>query len=161
MKVINFDESGDLGFNLENERTSKFFIVTFLMADDQKQINAAVKKVSRTLRKADIKKSGGLLHSHFEKKSTRIRLLNALADKDISIAVMKLDKRKMFMAEDPHIIYSSMVTSLLNHLFIDVLLHADEDIRFIASQMDTNLFHGLYGENMNSASRNTPTLSII
>jgi hypothetical protein len=38
VKVVNFDESGDLGFNFENERTSKYFIVTFLMADKQKQL---------------------------------------------------------------------------------------------------------------------------
>jgi hypothetical protein len=139
VKVINFDESGDLGFNFENERTSKYFIVTFLMTDEQKQLSSAVKKVFRLLHKADIKKSGGTLHSHFEKKSTRIRLLKTLAKKDISIAVMKLDKRKVFMVEEPHILYSSMVTSLLNRLYIDGVLDTDEDIRFIASQMDTNL----------------------
>jgi hypothetical protein len=35
---IGFDESGDLGFDFANKRTSRYFVVTFLITADKKPI---------------------------------------------------------------------------------------------------------------------------
>lgn len=44
---IFLDESGDLGFNFENKKTSRFFVITCLVAQDLKPIQQAV---DRTLK---------------------------------------------------------------------------------------------------------------
>jgi hypothetical protein len=134
---ISFDESGDLEFNFENRRTSRFFVVTFLMTSDKRPIENVVKRVFRSLQKTAKKRSGGILHSHFEKKSTRQALLRAIAKRDVGITIMKIDKKALFLPSDPHALYIGMVTSLLNRLIIDGHLNPNGDIHFIASQMDT------------------------
>jgi hypothetical protein len=65
-------------------------------------------------------------------------LLNYLAERDVAIVSMKLDKHKMLFSEDPLVLYSSMVLSLLNKVFIDGYLDTHEEVKFIASQMHTN-----------------------
>jgi len=36
MAYIFMDESGDLGFDFKKKKTSRYFVVTFLMIDDPK-----------------------------------------------------------------------------------------------------------------------------
>ena len=55
--IIYLDESGDLGFNFSKQKTTKKFIITLLVCDDQ-DVNKQFKKaVRRTLRKLNRKKS--------------------------------------------------------------------------------------------------------
>jgi hypothetical protein len=139
--MLLFDESGDLGFNLENAKTSRYFVVAFLIATDTKQVASAVKKVFRGLSKVQIKRSHGVLHAFYEDRATRMRLLEHLSKRDVSVATMKLDKRLLTIAEDPHQLYSSMVLKLINRLHMDGHLSVEEEIRLVASQKDTNKLH--------------------
>jgi len=53
---------------------------------------------------------------------------------------MRLDKRKIFIAENPHKLYSSMVVTLINRLYADNTFDAEEEIQLIASKMHTNKY---------------------
>jgi hypothetical protein len=133
-----YDESGNLGFDLTKSGTSKYFIITLMLVNNRNSVIKAVKKVFASLSKTDKKHSHGILHAYYEKQSTRLKLLRLLAGRDIKIAVMKLDKSKLFVAGDPHILYASMVNMLLNRLFIEGILSADDRLHLIASQMETS-----------------------
>ncbi|MBQ5945564.1 DUF3800 domain-containing protein [bacterium] len=50
------DESGDLGFNMTKSRTSKFFVITFLVTKDEKIPNLIIKKFFQWLKHFLIKK---------------------------------------------------------------------------------------------------------
>lgn len=45
------DESGDLGFDFENKKPSRFFVITLLAVTDTKSIKIINKAVARTLDK--------------------------------------------------------------------------------------------------------------
>jgi hypothetical protein len=138
MKTIHFDESGDLGFDFTKQGTSGHFIATFLISTNHKSVISAVKKVFRTMSGTEIKHSHGVLHAYYEKKETRIKLLRYLAERDIQIAVMRYDKRKVLVADDEHTIYNSIVTTLINRLYIEGFIGRDEEIHLIASRKNTN-----------------------
>jgi predicted membrane GTPase involved in stress response len=135
------DESGDLGFNFENSRTTNYFSIALLITSDTRAVSNAVRNTFRTLRKTQVKRSGGILHCHYEDKQTRVRLLGQLAERDIKIATIKLDKRKLLFVDNQQTIYSSMVVSLLNRLYQDGHLNTSDEVKFIASQMATNKNH--------------------
>ncbi len=44
MSYIFMDESGELGFDFKKEKTSKFFVVTFIFTKDKNTLNKIVKK---------------------------------------------------------------------------------------------------------------------
>jgi hypothetical protein len=48
MAYIFMDESGDLGFG---ERSSKWFLITIIVVDDDRTLERVVKKVWKSLRK--------------------------------------------------------------------------------------------------------------
>jgi hypothetical protein len=136
-----FDESGDLGFDLSKEGTSKYFFTSFLITNSKQAVEKPVKNTTKTLSRSQIKRRGGILHAYYEDKSTRIHLLRALAAKDIRVAIMRLDKKKVMIPGDPLVLYSSMVTSLLNRLYIENHLSSDDEVLLVASQMGTNATH--------------------
>jgi hypothetical protein len=148
---ILFDESGDLGFDLSKKGTSKYFFVSFLITNNKQAIEKSVSNTIKTLSKSQIKRRGGVLHAYYEDVLTRKTLLRALSKKDIRIAIMKLDKEKIVVHNDSLILYSSMVTALINHLYWDKHLLPNDVVRFIASQMGTNAYHN---ENFLSAVEN-------
>ncbi len=45
MSYIFMDESGDLGFNFNKKKTSRYFVVTFLFASDKNIIGKLVKNI--------------------------------------------------------------------------------------------------------------------
>jgi len=51
MSYIFLDESGDLGFNFQKKKTSKFFIVTCLFTENKRPIEKVVRKTHLELRK--------------------------------------------------------------------------------------------------------------
>jgi hypothetical protein len=141
MVVLMSDESGDLGFDFSKSKTSRFFIISLIIVTDKKQVANTVKRVFRAMAKAKIRRASGVLHAHYEDDATRKRLLKTLSTKDIGIAVMRLDKHKLVLGRDPHILYSGMVIKLINQLFIDGYLDPSEGFELIASQADTNRLH--------------------
>jgi hypothetical protein len=84
------------------------------------------------------KKKGAYLHSHYEKPITRKRLLEGLATKDVKIATMRLDKRKVLFPGKPNELYSTMVVSLINRLYADGIISKSNDISFVASRRNTS-----------------------
>jgi hypothetical protein len=141
MIYILHDESGDLGFNFENPRTTNYFIIVFLMTSNVRLVANAVRNTFRTLRKAQKKRSGGILHCHYEDRQTRIRLLKQLAERDIKIAAIKLDKRDTVLIDNQQVLYSSMVVSLFNRLYKDRHISLNDNVKFVASQVATNKHH--------------------
>jgi hypothetical protein len=135
-----FDESGDLGFDFSKEGTSKHLIITLMIAEDKRPVSALVKKVFKTLPPARKHKSGGELHARYEKEITVKRLLSALATKDIKIASMRLDKRKLLISGNPNELYTSVVISLINRLYSDGHISDNDSISLIASRRNTSKY---------------------
>jgi hypothetical protein len=131
------DESGDLGFDLSKLGTSRHFLITFLIAKDTKPVIKVVKKVFAELSKSDRRHTHGVLHAINEKQSTREKLLRRLHKKDVTFACLHLDKSRLSVGENPHILYASMVNTLLNKVINDKLVE-DSEITLLISQLETS-----------------------
>jgi len=70
MAYIFLDESGDLGFNFNKRKTSKFFVITFLATENKKIIEKIVKKTHSELKKK-YKRRFGVLHASKDKPIIR------------------------------------------------------------------------------------------
>jgi len=134
---IYFDESGCLGFDLTKSGTRNHILITFLILNECRPVISLAKKIILTLPKLRMKK-GAYLHSHYEKPITRRRLLKGLSTKDVKIATMRLDKRKVLFPGKPNELYSTMVVSLINRLYIDGVIKKTDNIEFIASRRNTS-----------------------
>ena len=138
MTYIYFDESGDLGFDFTKCGTSTKFSLAFLILNNKRQISSLVKKVFTSLPKAAKYKNSGVLHAYYEKAATIKKLLTGLAMKDVSIATIHLDKRKVPIANNPHELYANMVTALINRLCSDGIINGADGITLIASRCNTS-----------------------
>lgn len=142
MSYIFLDESGDLGFDFNKKKTSKFFIVTFLFVKENKSsIEKIVKKVHSELKKK-LKRKAGVLHAVNEKPTTRQRLLKRLADKDCAIMIIYLNKRKVFtkLQDEKQVLYNYVTNILLDHVYTKKIVPIDKEIQLIASRRETNKF---------------------
>jgi hypothetical protein len=100
MAYIFMDESGDLGFDFTKVKTSRHFVVTFLLMPDEGTVRAArkiVKKVVRTMSKRGRRKHTGVLHAHKESPAIRRRLLAEVAKLDIGIFTIVLNKQRVYV----------------------------------------------------------------
>ena len=138
MRYIYLDESGDMGFDFSKSGTSKHLLITFLMLNEPRPIVSLVKKVFTSLLTTTKRKNNDMLHAYYEKDVTVKRLLNGLASKDVKIATMRLDKRKVLFIGNTHELYSSMVVALINRLYSDGFIDSNKDIKFIASRKNTS-----------------------
>jgi len=137
MTYIYFDESGCLGFDFTKSGTKNHILITFLILSECRPIISLVKKVILTLPNLR-KKKGAYLHSHYEKPITRKRLLKGLAKKEVKIATMRLNKRKVLFPGKPNELYSTMVVSLINRLYTDGIINKADNLEFIASRRNTS-----------------------
>jgi hypothetical protein len=154
------DESGDLGVNLNNARTSRVFLITFLITGDKRYVGLVMKKTFSALIQSGKKRPTGVLHAYHEDDATRRRVLRLLSEKDIQIATIRLDKRKIFVLEEPHQLYSNMVIALINRLYNDGIFEAEEEINLIASQMHTNRLRNKEFLNLVEHGVNTPRFRV-
>ena len=138
MVYLYLDESGDLFFDLTKKGSSKKFSIAFLVVKNKRPVQKLVKKVFKTLPPALIRKCNGVLHAKYEKPVTIKRLLTGLATKDVFIASMCLDKRKILLSTDQNELYTNIVISLINRLYADGLFDNNYDINLIASQRNTS-----------------------
>jgi len=141
MKYIYMDESGCQGLNLDLHRTSRHFLMTFLLTNNKRALDKIVKKVYKGLSKSDIKhrkRKNGVLHAYYEDKVTRKRLLNFLAEADVKIITIRLDKRKLFLPMEKTALYSHITNTLLNKCVNNGILSLDDPVVFIASKLYTN-----------------------
>jgi hypothetical protein len=134
------DETGNLGFDLTKAGTSRYFITTMIVSAKRQPVVKAVKKVFKSLSKTDKKHTHGILHAVYEKHGTRIKLLKLLSQQDTKIVALVLDKSQVYVTEDPHILYASMVNMMLNKLYIDGHLDTKSKIELIISQLETSRY---------------------
>lgn len=140
MTYLFLDESGDLGFD-PKKKNSKYFVITIIFASDKKQLESIVKKIHKNLRKKVKKLSGGVLHAVKEKPVTRKRLLKSLAEKEISIMTIYLNKSKVYthLQDEKHVLYN-YVTNILLDRIMTKHLDKDKEIILIAAKRETNKF---------------------
>ncbi|MFH1402339.1 MAG: DUF3800 domain-containing protein [Patescibacteria group bacterium] len=141
MSYIFLDESGDLGFNFERKKTSKFFVITFLFVDDKKPIEKVVKKVHSTL-KRKFKKKVGVLHATKEKPVTRQRLLKLLREKDCHLMTIYLNKNKVYtkLKNEKQVLYNYVTNILLDRIYTRKIISINKEIKLVASRRETNKF---------------------
>jgi len=138
MKYIYLDESGDMGFDFSKSGTSNHLLITFLMLSEYRPIISLVKKVFTSLLTTTKRKNNDMLHAYYEKEITVKRMLSGLASKDIMIASLRLDKRKVLLTSNTHELYTSMVVALINRLYADGIIGNADDIKLIASRKNTS-----------------------
>ena len=141
MAYIFMDESGDLGFNEQKEKTSKNFIIAFLFSQNKNILDKIVKKVFNALPQNIKKKHSGTFHCYKEQPKVRLKLLSLLKDKkDISIMIIRLNKGNVWtdLRQENSILYNYVVNILLNRVFSKKLIPIKDKIVFIQSQRETN-----------------------
>lgn len=89
-----------------------------------------------------MKDKGKILHAYHEKPVTRIRLLRCLAEKDVSIVTIILNKRKVYtrLREEKAVLYNYVTNILLDRIFTRKLIPAAGKIELIAERRETNKF---------------------
>ena len=141
MAYIYMDESGDLGFDITKWRTSKFFVITFLITKDEKTPNIIMKKSFNWMKHKKIKIKWWVFHAFSHLESTIQKVLNIAIEYDISIMTLVLDKRKVYSYtnSEKHVLYNIIVNKLLDAVINKNLVSdKDEIIHFIASRRETS-----------------------
>lgn len=142
MSYIFLDESGDLGFDLSKQGTSKHFLITFLFVKDSKVLERVVKKTFRSMSQKQVWQHVGVLHAFKEHPKTRLRLLKALNETDISILCIYLNKQQVYtmLQDEKSVLYTNVTNILLSRIFTKKLIPTDEEIHLVASRRETNRF---------------------
>lgn len=149
MSYIFFDESGDLGFDFSKKRTSRYFVVTFLFTAEKRRVERAVKKTFTGLSPHDSKGHAGVLHAVNELPRTRQKLLNLLAEQDITVLTLYLDKKRVYtkLKDEREVLYNFVANTLLDRIMSKELIPTDEPITLIASRRETSRFLNLNFKN--------------
>lgn len=92
MVYIFLDESGDLSFS-GLKGNSKFFFITCIICENKRELEKCVKKVFRSLSKAEVRRHNGVLHCFKESDRVRQRLLRLLSNMNVSIIYIGLNKK--------------------------------------------------------------------
>ena len=143
MSYIFIDESGDLGFNFEKKKTTKYFVVTFLLVENKDILDKLVKKVFKGFSKKEIQSHNGVLHAFKELPKTRQKLLSLFQEhKCGSVITIYLNKKKVYtkLKDEKHILYNYVTNILLDRVCTKKLISTKEKIYIIASQRETNKF---------------------
>ena len=143
MSYIFLDESGDLGFDFSKKKTSKYFVVTFLLTDDKVSVERLIKKVFKGFSKKQIQSHSGVLHAYKELSVTRQKLLTSFASKKYgTIITIYLDKRKVYtkLKDEKHVLYNYVTNILLDRVYTKKLIPIDQKICVIAAKRETNKF---------------------
>lgn len=141
MAYIFLDESGDLGFDFEKKRTSKFFVITVLFVDQKRPIEKLIRKVHAGLRKK-YKIRTSVLHAAKEEPVNIIRICRGLADKHCKVMTIYLDKSKVYtnLRDEKHVLYNYIVNILLDRIMNKHLVSKKDGVILVASRRETNKF---------------------
>ncbi len=142
MAYIFLDESGDLGFDFDKQRTSRFFVITFLFCENKRSIEKLVALTHSELKRQH-KMKGSILHCYREKPITRQRLLHRLAKKECSIMTVYLDKKRVYtrLQDEKDILYNYVTNILLDRIMTKKILGSKlEHVTLIASRRETSKF---------------------
>lgn len=143
MAYIFLDESGDLGFDFNKKKTSKYFVVTFLFVKQKIPIERMVKKIFRSFSGTEVKNHHGVLHAFKETPKTRQKLLKLFRENKASnILVIYLNKKKVYtkLQDEKAVLYNYVTNILLDRMYTKKLVPANEKISLIASRRETNKF---------------------
>lgn len=142
MAYIFLDESGDLGFNFKKKKTSKFFVVAFLFLKNKGPVEKIIKKIFKSFTKKEKKFHKGVLHCFKETPRVRIKVLNLLKEKDVSVIAIYLNKKKVYtrLQDEKHVLYNYVTNILLDRIYNKKIISIKEPINFIASRRETNKF---------------------
>lgn len=142
MAYIFLDESGDLGFDFEKKKTSKYFVVTFLFVRDKKPIEKIIKKLFANFNKKEVKSHNGVIHAFKEKPATRQKLLTSLNEKEVSIISIYLNKSKVYtrLQDEKQVLYNYIANILLDRVYTKKLIPTNDPITLVASRRETNKF---------------------
>ncbi len=142
MSYIFLDESGDLGFDFTKSKTSQVFVVTFLFVQNKEPVERIVKKVFKQFSPLERSFHHGCLHAHKEKPKVRNQVLNLLAEKDVSVMAIYLNKKKVYtnLQDEKHVLYNYVTNILIDRVYNKKLVPLNETIHLVASRRETNKF---------------------
>ncbi|MCA9341012.1 DUF3800 domain-containing protein [Candidatus Saccharibacteria bacterium] len=140
--TVYMDESGDLGFDFTKQKTSRYFVVSFVFTAHPRQLDKMVNKIFHGFTKKEVKNHHGVLHCYKEHPKNRVRLLNSLAKSNSSVLTLKLDKKRVYtrLHDEKHVLYNYVVNILLDRMIGKKLIPLDGEIRFVASRRETSKF---------------------
>ena len=139
MAYIYMDESGDLGFN-DYELNSKFFIITFLIANNEKEISNVVKNLYKWMEGKKVRrKKSAFFHANQEWKASVKRALDLASRRDIRVVSLVLQKDILSWKdkENIHSLYNKAVWYLLEQCERRNYLTYKDKHYFIASRKET------------------------
>lgn len=140
--TIYMDESGDLGFDFTKQKTSSYFVVSFLFCSNPRRIDKIIKKIFSGFSKIEVKNHHGILHAYKERPTTRVRLLRELQSEDIAVLTIRLNKHQVYtrLHDEKHVLYNYVVNILLDRMVSKKLVPLSGSVRFVASKRETNKF---------------------
>lgn len=136
MVYVFLDESGDLGFKITS---SKWFLFTMAVSQDQKCLDRVVRKYRQHLRKKY--KRIGELHANRADYIMRRQLLKLLAEvKDLKVLCVILNKHKVYsdLQNQKNYLYNYAANILMDRLHNKNLLTDKEPIELLVDRKDTN-----------------------
>lgn len=144
MSYIFLDESGDLGFNFNKKKTSKFFVVTLLFINNKRPIEKIIKNIHRGLRKK-YKMRDGMIHACKEEPITCARVCRKISEKNCKVMSIYLNKNKVFtkLQNEKAILYNYVINILLDRIFTKRIVDKNNPVILIASRRETNKFLNL------------------
>lgn len=143
MAFIFMDESGDLGFDFNKSKTSQYFVMAFLISENEHCLNKIVAQTFKSISKKERVTHNGLLHCNKEKESVKFRLLQLLQDQQTtSIIIIKLNKKRIFtrLNDEKQALYNYVCNILLDRLINKNILLPEDSVTFVASRRETNKF---------------------
>jgi hypothetical protein len=128
VKYIFIDESGDLG---SKNTSSKYFIFTAVLTDNQRVLEHCIKKVWNNLNKKQ--KRFGELHAYNEKDVVRQKILEKINNSEIKIVCCVVDKAKIPIRfrKDKKYLYNQILISTIESICEPDLLSDDSTMIYI------------------------------
>jgi len=141
MAYIFLDESGDLGFDFRKKKTTKYFAVTFLFANNKRPLEKIAKVIHRGLRKK-YRLRTSVLHATREEEITCLRFLRKLAALDCKIMTIYLNKAKVYtkLQHEKAVLYNYVTNILLDRVMTRRLVDKAGPVLLVASRRETNKF---------------------
>lgn len=143
MAFIFMDESGDLGFDFNKSKTSQYFVMAFLISENEHCLNKIVAQTFKSISKKERVTHNGLLHCNKEKEGVKFKLLQLLQDQQTtSIIIIKLNKKRIFtrLNDEKQALYNYVCNILLDRLINKNILLPEDSVTFVASRRETNKF---------------------
>ena len=136
------DESGDLGFDQQKKKTSRYFVVTCLLVHHKSTVEKVVSKTIRSFRQKELRNFKGVLHCTKTQPKIRVKLLSLLDQKKVSLFAIYVDKHHMYtrlpdMVTQKHFFYNYVVNTILRRIINLRLVDKNELLTFVASRRET------------------------